>query len=69
MATFRWPVQCECHLIKMLKITVEQMEKGANVLIEVESNCAGKLIAEFTDIPLPDLRQLITNPENLINEE
>ena len=54
-ATIKADYIVKADLIKMLKIMIEQMEKGANVLIEVESNYGGKLKAEFTDIPLPDL--------------
>lgn len=65
-ATIKADYIIKADLIKMLEIAIEDLKKGETVLFEVESNMGGKLKAEFTDIPLPDLRQSITKSENLI---
>lgn len=55
-ATIKADYIVKADLIKMLKIMIEQMEQGANALIEVESNYGGKLKAEFTEVELENLR-------------
>lgn len=62
-ATIKVNYIVKSDLIKMLEIAIEYLKKDETVLFEVESNMGGKLKAEFTDIPLPDLRQQISNPK------